>query len=74
MSTILVAIFGAIVLANAPIGGAAQAAGAPVLPGTSIAIFSHVFLGVVGTMTIAFIAMLIIEEKPLEATMPAARR
>ena len=32
------------------------------------------FLGVVGTMIVAFVAMLVIEEKPLAATMPAPRR
>jgi hypothetical protein len=76
MSTVLVAIFGAIVLANASVPGSIDTAHvvdtihAHALAGTSIVNFSHVFLGVVGTMTIAFIAMLVIEEKPLSATMP----
>jgi MFS family permease len=70
MSTVLVAIFGAIVLANAPVTGSIDTADVHALAGTSITNFSHVFLGVVGTMTIAFIAMLVIEEKPLSATMP----
>jgi hypothetical protein len=60
MSTVFVAIIGTIVLASASVSA-----------GTSIVTFSHVFLGVVGAMTIAFIAMLVIEEKPLAATMPA---
>jgi hypothetical protein len=34
--------------------------------------FSHVFLGVACTMTIAFIAMLLIEERPLSGTMPSS--
>jgi MFS family permease len=74
MSTILVAVFGAIVLANVPVGEPADTLASRVLVGTSTATFAHVFLGIACTMTIAFIAMLVIQEKPLEAAMPAARR
>jgi MFS family permease len=74
MSTILVAVFGAIVLATVPIGGPADTLAQRVLAGTSVATFAEVFFGIAGTMTVALIAMLLIEEKPLEATLPPARR
>ncbi len=47
MSTILVAVFGAIVLANAPVAGSTDAAEVHALAATSVTTFSHVFLGVV---------------------------
>jgi MFS family permease len=73
VSTILVAVLGAVVLAHVSAGGADTLA-SHVLDGVSVATFTHVFIGVACVMAIAFIAMLVIEEKPLEATMPAARR
>jgi hypothetical protein len=45
-----------------------------VLDGASIATFTHVFIGIACTMTVAFFAMLVIEEKPLGPGMPAPRR
>jgi MFS family permease len=74
MSTILVAVFGVVVLAAVPAGGPADTLGQRVLAGTSVASFTEVFLAVAGTLTVALLAMLWIEEKPLEATLPAARR
>jgi MFS family permease len=74
MSTILVAVFGALVLANVPTGGPADTLSSRVLDGASILAFTHVFVGIACVMTIAFIAMLVIEEKPLETALPAARR
>jgi len=73
MSTILVAVFGVIVLANVPVGGPADTL-AQRATGTSVTTFAHVFLGIACTMVIAFAAMLVIEEKPLEATMPPPRQ
>jgi hypothetical protein len=32
-----------------------------------------VFLSVAGTLTITFMALLLLDEKPLKTTMPAAR-
>jgi MFS family permease len=74
MSTILVAVFGAIVLAAVPIVAPADALAQRVLAGTSIATFAAVFFAAAGTLTICLIAMIIVEEKPLETTMPAPRR
>ena len=74
MSTILVAVFGVIVLANVPVGGPADTLAQRALAGTSVTTFAHVFLGIACTMVIAFIAMLVIQEKPLETTMPPARQ
>jgi MFS family permease len=72
MGTILVAVFGAIVLggANAP---APALAGAQALTGTSVAAFATVFFAVAGTLTIALLAMIRLEEKPLLETMPTGR-
>jgi hypothetical protein len=74
MSTILVAVFGAVVLANVPVAGPADTLPSRVLDGASTVTFTHVFIGIACTMTIAFIAMLVIKEKPLEAGMPAPLR
>jgi MFS family permease len=74
MSTILVAVFGAFVLANVPADGPAGSLSSRMLDGASITTFTHVFIGIACTMTVAFIAMLMIEEKPLGEAMPAPRR
>jgi MFS family permease len=71
--TILVAIFGAIVLAAAPETVSAGGAHARVLAGiagTSAATFSIVFFVSGGTLTITLLALLFLEEKPLLGTMP----
>jgi len=68
VGTIIVAIFGAIVLAGAP-GGAGTLAAA----GTSVRPFVIVFLGVAGALTFTLVALILLEEKPLAETMPAAR-
>jgi MFS family permease len=69
--TILVAVFGTVVLVGvqAPEAGAAGHG----FSGTSIKAFSEIFFAAAATLIIAFLAMLILEEKPLQATMPAAR-
>jgi MFS family permease len=68
--TILVAVFGAVVLTG--VQGTAAASGHG-LTGTSVNDFSQIFCAAAGTLTIAFLAILLLEEKPLQATMPAAR-
>ncbi|MGA8612326.1 MAG: MFS transporter [Xanthobacteraceae bacterium] len=69
--TILVAVFGAVVLVGvqAPEAGAAGHG----FSGASIKAFSEIFFAGAATLMIAFVAMLLLEEKPLQATMPAAR-
>ena len=68
VGTIIVAVFGAIVLAGAPSG-----AGSLATAGTSIGAFVIVFLGVACALTVTLVALILLEEKPLQATMPAAR-
>ncbi|HTV29950.1 MAG TPA: MFS transporter [Xanthobacteraceae bacterium] len=68
--TILVAVFGAIVLTGVQATTAGVGHG---LAGTSVKAFSQIFFAAAGTLTVAFLAMLVLEEKPLQATMPAAR-
>ncbi|HTV37030.1 MAG TPA: MFS transporter [Xanthobacteraceae bacterium] len=66
LGTVMVAVFGAIVLSGAPADGLGGNA-------TSTGPFSVVFLAAAGTLTITFLAMLLVEEKPLQSKMPAAR-
>ena len=56
-ATMLVAVFGVLVLAGA--GGVAASQ-------YSVAGFIHVFLAVAGSFAVSFMAMLLLEEKPLE--------
>lgn len=72
LGTIMVAIFGAIVLAGAP-GLVPSGLDGHVFAATSTRLFSAVFLVAAGTLTIALIALLLVEEKPLQSAMPAAR-
>jgi MFS family permease len=74
MSTILVAVFGACVLANVPADETANSLSSRLLDGASVLTFTHVFVAIACTMTIAFIAMLLIKEKPLETNIPAPQR
>jgi len=73
--TILVAVFGAVVLVGvqAPEAGTAGQMGGHGFSGASVKAFSEIFLAGAAALMIAFVAMLILEEKPLQATMPAAR-
>ena len=68
--TILVAVFGAVVLTGVR---ATAAAGGQGLGGASVTAFSQIFIAAAVTLAVAFLAMLMLEEKPLQATMPAAR-
>jgi MFS family permease len=73
MSTIVVAAFGAIVLATLPVAGPADTLGQRAAAATSVAPFVAVFLAAAGTLTVALIALIRLEEKPLEARLPGAR-
>src|SRR5580658_476112 len=72
MATILVAVFGAIVLGAGPVAAVGDVLSPGVLSGVSVAAFAAVFFAAAGTLTIALIAMLAIEEKPLESTIRAS--
>ena len=74
LGTILVAVFGAIVLAGVPVDAPADTLGGHVLTGTSATTFTAVFLAAAGTLTAAFMAVLLLEEKPLLETMPSSRQ
>jgi MFS family permease len=72
MGTIIVAIFGAIVLGGLPIGSA-DTVGQAVPPGAAPETFAYVFLGAAAALAVAFVSLLLLEEKPLQGSMPAAR-
>ena len=73
MGTILIAVFGAIVLARpSPWGRRATHWASASWAGTSVATFTEVFFAAAITLTIAQLAMILLEEKPLESTMPRA--
>jgi hypothetical protein len=44
------------------------------LGAASVATFQAVFLAIAGTLTISFLAVILLEEKPLGETLPAERR
>ncbi len=74
LGTILVAVFGAIVLAGAPATAPAGVAGTHTLTGITGARykpFRWCFSPRPARSTIAFLAMLLLEEKPLQETMPS---
>src|SRR5689334_3818779 len=72
MGTVLVAVFGAIVLAGVPAHGP-DTSGAHLLTGVSASTFAEVFFAMAGTMTVALLAVIRLEEKPLLETMPGTR-
>ena len=74
VATILIAVFGAIVLAKAPFGAPAGSLGHTFLGGASVAAFATVFLAIAVTLAVSFLALILLEEKPLEDEHPAARR
>jgi MFS family permease len=65
LATIIVAVFGAIVLGGAP--GAGHVTG-----GASAGTFSIIFLAAAGALSVSFLAMLLLEERPLRGTLPSA--
>lgn len=71
LGTIMVAVFGAVVLSGAMGEPSGDTAG-HVATAASIKPFIVVFLGAAGAMIIAFLALVLVEEKPLAATMPTA--
>ena len=73
ISTMLVAVFGAIVLANAPVGGAGTL-GHAFLGTASLPAFTTVFLTIAVTLAISFVAVILLEEKPLAEAHPGSRR
>jgi EmrB/QacA subfamily drug resistance transporter len=66
MGTILIAIFGAVILATAPVGAPAGTLSQRMVGATSVATFSAVFLAIAATLAVAFLAVVLLEEKPLE--------
>src|SRR5580704_8537975 len=70
MSTILVAVFGAVVLAAVPIGASGDTLSQLALAGTSVATFTEVFFAAAIALAIAQLAMILVEEKPLGSTLP----
>ena len=65
VATIMIAIFGAIVLANAPVGARAGTLSQSFLGGASVATFNTVFLAIAVTLAASFLALFLLEEKPL---------
>ena len=73
VATIMIAIFGAIVLADAPVGARAGTLSQSFLGGAAVATFSTVFFAITATLAASFLALFLLEEKPLEDTHPQAR-
>jgi len=73
IATILVAIFGAIVLARAPVGAPPGTLTQSFLGAASLATFTIVFLAIAGTLAVSFLSLFLLEEKPL-ADAPSLSR
>jgi MFS family permease len=73
-STVLVAVFGAIVLAAVPIGAAGDSLGQRVIAGTSVTAFTIVFFAAAAALAVSQLAMILVEEKPLESTITTSPR
>ena len=65
VGTILVAIFGAIILAQVPVGAAGGTLGHNFLGGASLEPFAVVFFAVAASLAVAFLSVVLLEEKPL---------
>jgi len=65
VATIMIAIFGAIVLANAPVGARAGTLSQSFLGGASVTAFGVVFLVIAATLAASFLSLFLLEEKPL---------
>ncbi|MGB6344110.1 MAG: MFS transporter, partial [Xanthobacteraceae bacterium] len=74
MGTMLIAGFGAVVLAHAPVDAAPGSLGHAFLGSASVATFKTVFLAIAGTLAISFLAVILLEEKPLGETLPGPSR
>jgi EmrB/QacA subfamily drug resistance transporter len=68
MGTILIAVFGAVVLTNAPVGAAPETLSRHFLGAASAATFTTVFLAIAATLAAAFLTIVLLEEKPLQET------
>ena len=66
VATIMIAIFGAIVLANAPVSARAGTLSQSFLGSASVGTFGVVFLAIAATLAASFLALFLLEEKPLE--------
>jgi MFS family permease len=65
-ATMIVAVFGAIVLGNVPFGAApGSLAALRALGGVSATAFSYVFFAGAGTMSVGLVCLFMLEEKPL---------
>ena len=64
LATMLIAVFGAIVLAGTPPG---QSLGSALPTGNPAEAFGRLFLVAAASMSIALIAIVVMEEKPLQA-------
>jgi EmrB/QacA subfamily drug resistance transporter len=73
IATILIAIFGAIVLAHAPLSAERGTLSQDFLGSGSVTTFSAVFLAIAGTLAISFLSVFLLEEKPLEDAPTAVR-
>jgi len=65
VATIMIAIFGAIVLANAPVGARAGTLSQGFLGSASVATFGIVFVAIAATLAASFLSLFLLEEKPL---------
>jgi EmrB/QacA subfamily drug resistance transporter len=65
VATIMIAAFGAIVLAQVPLGAPHGTLTQSFLSGASLTAFSTVFLAIAGVLAVSFVALLLLEEKPL---------
>ncbi len=78
IATILIAIFGAIILAKAPVGAPpgslSHSLSHSFLGGASVETFATVFLAAAVTLSMAFVSIILLEEKPLGEAQPGSRR
>jgi hypothetical protein len=74
MGTMLIAVFGAVVLAHAPVDAPPGSLGHAFLGGAAVTTFKAVFFAIAGTLAVSFLAMILLEEKPLVETLPGAGR
>jgi MFS family permease len=65
IATILIAIFGAVVLAHAPIGAEPGTLSADFLGSASVATFSAIFFTIAAVLAASFLAIFLLEEKAL---------
>jgi hypothetical protein len=65
VATIMIAAFGAIVLAQVPLDAPRGTLTQSFLGGASLTAFSTVFLAIAGVLAVSFVALLLLEEKPL---------